>query len=107
MAASYFVLGGFPGGDQCVDARPCGVFGVGQFVESSFAGLGACLLVACLVFGALSCEPAFIVGSSVCRVVEEMGNGAASRGGDGRGGHRIIQPVEAEGAVEDAVRPVR
>jgi hypothetical protein len=38
-------------------------------VESSFAGLGAGLLAACLVFGALSSEPAFTIGSPVCRVV--------------------------------------
>ena len=80
------VLGWFPGGDHRVDARPRGVFLAGQVVESSFAGQGARLLPACLVFGALGGQPTLAVGSSACRVVEQVGHGPAGWDGDGRGG---------------------
>src|SRR5262249_33689172 len=36
---SGVILSRFPGGDQSLDARPRGFFFVGQFVESSFAGI--------------------------------------------------------------------
>ncbi|MEV0291451.1 hypothetical protein AB0H36_45620 [Kribbella sp. NPDC050820] len=74
------VLGGFPGGDQGLDARPRSLFLAGQVVESSFAGQGACLLAPRLVFRALSGELTLAVGSPACGAVEQIGNGAGGLG---------------------------
>lgn len=80
------VLGRFPGGDHRLDARPRGVFLVGQFVESSFTGIEERLFPACLVVGALGGGLEFTVGSSPRRVIEQVGHGPAGWDGDSGGG---------------------
>src|SRR5256885_15989148 len=51
-----------------------------------FAGREARLLPACLLLGALGGQPTLAVGSSPCRVVEQVGHSPAGWDGDDRSG---------------------
>src|SRR5256885_7016596 len=60
-----------------------------------FRSLEARLLPACLLLGALGGQPTLAVGSSPCRVVEQVGHSPAGWDGDDRGSEEHTSELQS------------